>query len=695
MRINNSARSAGKPWLRVNNEADKAAEIYICGPIGGSYWDDSGMTEKEFRDAIKDIPAAKPITVHINSEGGSVSDGIGIYNALRSRGEAVTTVVDGYAVSIASIIALAGHKVISPKSSIWMIHEPWTMCQGDSEEMLRAAEMLDKHGDMLAAIYGDRTDKTKAEARELMKSETWMTGEEAVANGFADEMPEEVAPQALAALDVSKFKNVPPHIAKLLNAGSHAAPNQTTAKLDAGTTPEPTTGQADAGNANQQTASPLQISAAGGNHQHPGDTMPANKRNKMPTEIPVADNSAAALDELKKQLQTEKRARIAQRVDSYVQAQRITVEQADLYVEAAMNDEAKAFKALDSTPIPAGPASLGPVTVLTDGPVDQIAAQHKTPQARFSAMSASFPRIWDECSRRDAHRGNTWNSNSYSATLVTTFLADGFITKLQNRWAALKAFSRDFSTDPYKPLASGAIKFTTAGSSTLTDATNFEQGNSTVDVVSVTMHQYSQPFQVSNSDLNSGLRMENLIDVNVAALADKVIAIATAPITVANFTATPLVKPAGSFGFEDLKTLWGQLKKSPIKNLLLDGEYLAMILNNPALFQAAGSDQGGGWARFGWDGIYLNTNWTGAGANMVGFACNPQANAVVAGLPLTPPNIPGATLMQSSFTVPDVNISVANYSWFSLQSRTGWVSYDLMLGAAKADATAGICITSQ
>ena len=69
----------------------------------------------------------------------------------------------------------------------------------------------------------------------------------------------------------------------------------------------------------------------------------------------------------------------------------------------------------------------------------------------------------------------------------------------------------------------------------------------------------------------------------------------------------------------DMATGWGELKKSPVKYAVLDGEYMARIINNPVFYQAAGTESGAqdGWKRFGWDGVYLNTNWTGthAGAN--------------------------------------------------------------------------------
>jgi hypothetical protein len=236
----------------------------------------------------------------------------------------------------------------------------------------------------------------------------------------------------------------------------------------------------------------------------------------------------------------------------------------------------------------------------------------------------------------------------------------------------------------------------TVGSTTLTNATNFESGDSTVAPISVTMAQYTQPFQVSNSDFNSGLRMQDLVTINIAKFADKVTSVATAIITAANFPTTPVISAAASFGLSDLATLQGQLQKSPIKNLILDGTYLARIANQPGFFQktGAGLEDPAGYAAYGWDGTYLASNWTGAGANIKGLACNPQALVGVTGLPATPANIPGGILSMTTQTLPGLGIAIALFQWFNPSTRTFWCSYDIVAGFAVGDSTAGVIVAS-
>jgi len=330
--------------------------------------------------------------------------------------------------------------------------------------------------------------------------------------------------------------------------------------------------------------------------------------------------------------------------------------------------------------------------------IANIRSQNPTAAARYGAIRDNYSELFSDAESQD-HRGRTTNSgNSYSAELVTAFLTEGAITTLQNRWAPLLAFTRDFSVDPFKPLAVGEVKHVTAGPTVLATApstpiANFESGDATVAAVTITPQHYSAPIHVSSYELNSGLRMENMMTIAVAKLADAIIEAAMAPITLANFATSwgsGNVITAADFGFSTMATLWGKLKKSPIKNALLDGEYLAKLLNQPTYFQAV-SDGAQAYRAFGWDLIALNTDWTGASNNAVGFVCNPQAILCIAGMPVTPaaPN-----LTQGSFTVPGINIGVQTNQWFSLATRTAWYSFDLVFGAAKADTSAGILICS-
>ena len=282
-------------------------------------------------------------------------------------------------------------------------------------------------------------------------------------------------------------------------------------------------------------------------------------------------------------------------------------------------------------------------------------------------------------------------SNTFSAALVCDALLPGVVTPLTAKLASLKAFSRRWEPDPIKPKAKCQLKIVRTGSTTQTDPTNFQVGDSLVENIEIVPSQLSHSFQVSNANLQSGLTVIDLYRKNISQFGNAIMQVATAPISLANFPAEPLVASASSFGLSDLDVVWGQIAKSDTKNLILDGRYFVKLLNKPGFFQPTGTANGAGWKPFGWDLISQNDEWAGASNNAVGFACNPQAIAIVAGLPA---QMPSANLIQQTLTLPDLDFQILFSMWMDAQSRTSWMSFDCMFGAALADSTAGVLITT-
>jgi hypothetical protein len=336
-----------------------------------------------------------------------------------------------------------------------------------------------------------------------------------------------------------------------------------------------------------------------------------------------------------------------------------------------------------------------PVGLTTAQYLNQTVARVTDPEERYEMMRGRMDELRREAVANDL-RGDVQAANTFSSALTTQFLIDGAVTKLQNRWAALKCFTRDFSTDPYKPLATGELKFVTTGSTGQVNATNFGTGDSVTTAVPITVNQYTQGFHVTNAELNSGARLEDLLEINMAGFADQIIGVVGAIITSANFPIPAITSLSSSFGWSNMQTAWGLLKKSHIHNAMLDGEYLAQIINVPNQFQKSGASPSdtGAWAAFGWDNIAINTNWTTADANTRGFICGPTALGCLSGLPLTTPFAKSHGLNMETILLPGLNISIAFHHWFSLATRTMWASYDIMFGASLLDATAGILVKS-
>lgn len=714
----------GENALKVVNAGD-TAEIYILGSIGKSWWDDSGVSEQEVRDALKAIPKGKAIAVHVNSDGGSVKDGLGIYNAIKERSADVTCFVDGYALSIASVFPLAASKVVSPKSAIWMMHKAWCGAQGNSDDMTKCAEMLEEHDEMLAEIYAKETGRPIAEMRSAMESETWIRGSAAVEFGLADETDEEEVAASYTPRIFARCANVPQDILAAAKTGrqpTNINPGVTAASLSA-----PLLGAAT--NQNQIMNKTLIVAFLTGQGIEAADTETEAQLQAKLDAIPKKAKATATAVVKDDELETE--PAIVNRLERIetrairaeivrIGTNKIPNDQLDRWVKRAKSEGEDLIYAEISAMLENrfGGDSVGGGALETDntitfnrmsgegvtgvtGPVSDrivnIHTAHKTPMARRDAMAANWNELVKEVCRKDKiptadFSRMVFNTNTYSGTLITSFLMDGALTPLTNVWPMLNAFSIDSSPDPYKPKATGVLKKVTVAGTTQTNATNFESGDSTVAPISVTMAQLTNSWQVSNSDLNSGLRMMDLVKANAAAFADSLISAALAPVTAANFTGTPVIQSAAAFGWSDAQQLRGLLKKSPIKNLILDGDYMARLENVPTNFQ--NTDIGNGpRPTFGWNGIYENTNWTGAGANVRGFACNPQAVVGITGLPLTTP-IPSTIMVMTTFTLPGMNISIAIYQWFNTSTRTMWMSYDIMEGFALGDATAGYLVAS-
>ena len=190
--------------IKVFGRADGSAEVQIYDPIGENWYGD-GLTAKKFREDLKALGNVSAITVRINSPGGEVFDGFAIYNALKEHPATVTVHVDGLAASIASVIAMAGDHIYMGEGAMFMVHSPWTIAMGDSDNMRSVADMLDKIEVGLVDAYVSGTGQDRATVEAWMEGETWFTRDEAISAGLADEF-EPAAEQSAAAHYMSKIE---------------------------------------------------------------------------------------------------------------------------------------------------------------------------------------------------------------------------------------------------------------------------------------------------------------------------------------------------------------------------------------------------------------------------------------------------------------------------------------------------------
>lgn len=163
------------------------SEISIYDEIGPAWW---GLIDAQTVSTALDQMKGKHVTVRLNTPGGSVDEGIAIYNALTRHKGGVTTVVDSLAASMGSYLLQAGDERIVAANAMVMIHDPWSIAVGNSSEMRKTADVLDKYALRMIPHYAQRSGKTDDEILQIMSEESWYAGKEAVEAGFADSVAE-------------------------------------------------------------------------------------------------------------------------------------------------------------------------------------------------------------------------------------------------------------------------------------------------------------------------------------------------------------------------------------------------------------------------------------------------------------------------------------------------------------------------
>jgi ATP-dependent protease ClpP protease subunit len=205
-------------WYRIENAAAPSADIFVYAAIGID-----GVTAADF---VKDVKAirARVINLHINSPGGSPFDAVTMLTALKQSKASVTAYVDGLAASAASVLAMAGDRVVMARHSMMMIHEAHvTDAAGSADDMRKMADLLDLLSDNIAGIYAAHTGGSVEDWRARMATETWFNDQQAVQAGLASEVAGEDA--ITNEFDYSAFSACPDG-ACILNKRSEGEPDE-------------------------------------------------------------------------------------------------------------------------------------------------------------------------------------------------------------------------------------------------------------------------------------------------------------------------------------------------------------------------------------------------------------------------------------------------------------------------------------
>lgn len=216
---NNKLREVGS--IEIKNQTEDSADLCFFGDINSEslgewqkyYPEDKAPQDvKDFLDQLENV---SKINVHINSGGGSVFGGIAIYNMLKRFDAEITVYVEGLAASIASVIAMAGDKIIIPTNAQMMIHKPSSIAWGNADEMRKEADILDGCQKVILNTYMQHVKEgvTEEQINDLINAETWKNGEE-WQEYFDIEVSESNQAVAAASDFYDKYNNLPENIAK-------------------------------------------------------------------------------------------------------------------------------------------------------------------------------------------------------------------------------------------------------------------------------------------------------------------------------------------------------------------------------------------------------------------------------------------------------------------------------------------------
>lgn len=209
LQLKNKGKDVGK--FEIKNQTETKAELLIYGDIVSSEWgkwEDTDIAPTDVRSFLDEVKG-KELDIYINSGGGSVFAGMGIYNMLKRHEGTKNVYVDGLAGSIASVIAMAGDNLYIPSNAFLMIHKAWNLSAGNADDLRKMADTLDTIDSGILNVYKDKLKDGVdiEEIKQMIANETWLTGDEAAKyfNINVIERNEAVA----SCSDISKFKNAP------------------------------------------------------------------------------------------------------------------------------------------------------------------------------------------------------------------------------------------------------------------------------------------------------------------------------------------------------------------------------------------------------------------------------------------------------------------------------------------------------
>lgn len=623
--IFNNAKSAKaaqskRPWFSIKNEAsNEAAEILIYDEIGIYGWD--GVTAESFVEQLKAIPRDREIVVGINSPGGSVANGLAIYNLLRARRDKVTTRIDGVAASIASVIALAGKEVKMPKAALFMIHNPWTYASGDAAEFRRFADALDVHAEAIAAAYHAKTGKPLDEIHAKMDEETWFTGQEARNFGFVDVLTDEpVDASALSKLNFSGFRHVPEALNQTRNPQPSAADRggqitMNRAQIIALLVAAAVTFDEKATDAELIALLETTVKSKKPEPKKDPETPAPAAAAPASTPAPAAPAPAAAapgdvnarIATIEAAYQAERNTRLEREVDAAISERRILAAQRDSWLKRVQADET-ILADIKAMPVMALPADDPIQFECTGESVKDIEAAINRASTE---VSVSFlrgnnvaPKAFKEsaviaASIYEKNRSKllpVLNANTVSADLKRQAFLQEFLRAFASRLMPLRAFATVHENVPLEGEDTVVVPFYdlhAVASKDFVAATGYEFDNSATDSRKIPINKRKyQGLSLTSAELRRQpfLNMAQNAVLAGERLADDVFADILGVVTLANYGAAVYAGPASAFDSDEVVDIRTDCNTSKWpkagRSLIVDSAFDGALLKDPAVKHA-------------------------------------------------------------------------------------------------------------
>jgi hypothetical protein len=268
-------------------------------------------------------------------------------------------------------------------------------------------------------------------------------------------------------------------------------------------------------------------------------------------------------------------------------------------------------------------------------------------------------------------------ANVFDSGLVVATISQQAQTVLANRLAPLRVFTTDFSNEVRKPKDTIQVPIVSATSATASNPTVFEPGSAvTVGKTTVTLDHIVQFFAIDQGDIAQGHRLENLVKINLNALADKLWSLAITPITTANYGNAVVTTTVITPGSGHLATLWATVEKGARKSLVVSPTIYSQLIptNTFGLSLSEGA--------YGFEnGVYHASSFSGAVSGLDGFACVPEAVAVASAAPAIDPSVAQQFAVAETVVLEQLGMTVAYNIWGSTSNRQVNASIEVMFGA--------------